>query len=192
MTELDTLAQDVGVHGRTLRRAAARGLLRATRRGAREIVLPPSERNYVRTHWPLFNRVLEALRKQPNVRLAVMFGSVARGSERSGSDMDVLVSLRRDDHLARAELVDALQEVAGRRSQLVSLDQAEDSPLLLADVITDGRVLVDRDGEWPGLRRRERQIIERARAEDERLQRIAWEVADVLEQIARGMTIESR
>jgi predicted nucleotidyltransferase len=186
------LAGDVGVHGRTLRRAAERGLLRASRRGAREVVLPPSERSYVRAHWPLVSRLLEALRKQPNVRLAVLFGSVARGSERADSDLDLLVSLTRDDHLVRAELVDALQEAAGRRGQLVSLDQAEDSPLLLADVLTDGRVLVDRDGEWPRLRRRERQIIEQARAEDERLQRIAWEVPDVLDRIARGMSIESR
>jgi hypothetical protein len=37
-------------------------------------------------------------------------------------------------------------------------------------VLADGRVLVDRDGDWPRLRRRERHIVSRARAEDERLQ----------------------
>jgi predicted nucleotidyltransferase len=192
MTELDILAQEVGVHGRTLRRAAVRGLLRATRRGAREVVIPPSERNYVRAHWPLVSRLLEALRKDPNVRLAAMFGSVARGSEQPDSDLDVLVRLRRDDHRARAELVDALQEASGRRVQMVSLEQAEEAPLLLADVLSEGRVLVDRDGDWQRLRRREREILSRARAEDERLQRDAWDAPDALEQTARRMRGGSR
>jgi predicted nucleotidyltransferase len=192
MTELDALAQEVGVHGRTLRRAAERGLVRHARRGAREVVIPPSERSYVRTHWPLVRGLLEALRKQPNVRLAVVFGSVARGSGRADSDVDVLVRFRRDDHRARADLVDALQEASGRRVEIVSLDQAEEAPLLLADVLRDGRVLVDRDQEWPRLRRRERQILRRARTADERLQQLAWEAPDALERIARAMTVGSR
>jgi uncharacterized protein len=189
MTELDALAREVGVHGRTLRRAAGRGLLDAGRRGAREVVIPPRERTWVRTHWPLIGRLLEALRKQPNVRLAVLFGSVARGSERTDSDLDILVRFRRDDHRARAELVDALLHAGGRAGQLVSLDQAEDAPLLLADVLRDGRVLVDRDGDWPQLQRREPQIARRARAEDERLQRLAWDVPAELERIARELTL---
>jgi predicted nucleotidyltransferase len=192
MTELDELAREVGVHGRTLRRAAAQGLLSAGRRGAREVVIPPSERSYVRAHWPLIGRLLEALRKQPNVRLAVLFGSVARGSPRPESDVDVFVRLRRDDHRARAELVDTLHEASGRRVQLVSADQAEETPLLLADVLGHGRVLVDRDGEWPRLKRRERQVVDRARAAGELLQRAAWETPDALEQIARGMTLGPR
>lgn len=192
ITELDALAQDVGVHGRTLRRAAERGLLRATRRGRREVVIPPSERSYVRANWSLVSRLLEALRKQPKVRLAVLFGSVARGSQRPHSDLDLLVRFRHDDHQARAELVDAVQEASGRRVQLVSVEQAEEAPLLLADVLSDGRVLVDRDRDWPRLKRRERQIISRARAEDERLQRLAWEAPGALERIARGMTVGSR
>ena len=192
MTELDVLAREVGVHGRTLRRAGERGLLRAERRGVREVVIPPGERSYVRARWPLVSRLLEALRKQPNVRLAALFGSVARGSEQPDSDLDLLVRLRCEGHRARAELVDALQEASGRRVQLVSLEQAEEAPLLLADVLSDGRVLVDRDGDWPRLRRRERQIVNRARAEDERLQRLAWDAPDALEQIARGITGGSR
>jgi uncharacterized protein len=192
MTELDAVAQEVGAHGRTLRRAVERGLLRGTRRGAREVVLPPSERSYVRAHWPLVSRLLEALRKQPNVRLAVLFGSLARGSDRPDSDLDVLVRFRDDDHRARAELVDELRAASGRRVQLVSVDQAEEAPLLLADALGDGRVLVDRDGEWRLLRRRERRILQRARADDKRIQRLAWEAPEALEHIAQGLTVGSR
>jgi predicted nucleotidyltransferase len=190
MTELDALAHEIGIHGRTLRRAAARGLIRAGRRGAREVVIAQSERSFVRARWSLLRRLLEALRKQPNVRLAVLFGSVARGSEQTGSDLDILVRLRRDDHRARAELVDALLEASGRRSQVVSLDQAEDAPLLLADVLRDGRVLVDRDGDWPQLKRRESTIARRAQAEDERMHRLAWEAPVELERIARGTALD--
>lgn len=192
LSELDVLAQEVGVHGRTLRRGAARGLLRATRRGAREVVIAPSERSYVRSHWRLVSRLLEALRKQPNVRLAVLYGSVARGSEGPDSDLDLLVRLRRDDYRARAEVVDALQEASGRRVQLVSVSQAEEAPLLLADVLRDGRVLVDRDGDWPRLKRGEQRIVSRARAEEDRQQRLAWEAPDALEQIAHRLTLGSR
>lgn len=192
MTELDALAQEVRVHGRTLRRAAERGLLRASRRGAREVVLPSAERRYVRANWSLLSRLLEALRKQPNVRLAVLFGSVARGEQQPDSDLDLLVRFRRDDHRARADLIDALEEASGRRVQLVSKDQAEEAPLLLADVLDEGRVLVDRDRDWPRLKRRERQIVRRARAEDERLQRLAWNAPDALEQIASGLTFGSQ
>jgi predicted nucleotidyltransferase len=192
LTELDALAQEVGVHGRTLRRAAERGLLRGNRRGAREVVVPPSERRYVRAHWQLFRGLLEALRKQHNVRLAVLFGSVARGSAGPQSDLDLLVRLRRDDHVARAAVADALREASGRPVQLVSVTQAEGSPLLLADVLRDGRVLVDRDGDWRRLRRGERRTFGRARVEDERLQALAWEAPAALEEIAAGMSIAAR
>jgi predicted nucleotidyltransferase len=192
MTELDALAEEIGIHGRTLRRAAARGLLRSTHRGAREVVIPPSERAYVRSHWLLVGGLLEARRKQPNVRLAVLYGSVARGSNDPDSDVDILVRLRRDNYRSRAEAVDAFQQASGRAVQLVSVEQAEDAPMLLADVLRDGRVLVDRDDDWRRLKRRERLIVGRAHAEDERQLRLAWGAPDALEEVARGLTVGSR
>jgi predicted nucleotidyltransferase len=192
MTELDALAKEVGVHGRTLRRAAARGLLRADRPGARTVVVAPTERSYVRAHWPLLSRVLEALRKHPNVRLAVLFGSVSRGTARPDSDLDVLVRLRRDSVRARAALAEDLEVASGRRPQIVSLEQAGDAPLLLADVLAEGRVLVDRDGDWPRLRRREGEVAEQARARHDALQADAWHAADALERIASRRAVGSR
>ena len=41
-----------------------------------------------------------ALRTEPNVRLAVLYGSLARGDEDAGSDLDLLVSLAEDRPLA--------------------------------------------------------------------------------------------
>jgi predicted nucleotidyltransferase len=183
LTVLDLLAEEVNVSGRTLRRAASRGLIRAERTRQRELVLAPSEAAYVHRTWPLFSRLLEALRKQPNVRLAVLFGSVARGEETPESDLDLLVHLGGDGLRERAVIVDALHEASGQRVQLVSVDDAEQSPVFLADVLADGRVLVDRDGEWEGLCGRRRQIQRRAREEDRRLTELAWGAPEALARI---------
>lgn len=180
MTELDILAEEVGTSGRTLRRALNRGTIRGFRSSPRKLVLPMTERLYVRRHWQLLHPLLQVLRTEPAVRLAVLFGSVARGDERGDSDLDLLVRLRDGSHVALAALEERLGYVNGRRVQLVSLEQAYRAPLLLADVVRDGRVLVDRDGEWQPLKRREAVIARRAREEEERLEREAWALPELL------------
>jgi len=187
MTDLDTLAEEVGVSGRTLRRAALRGLLHGQRRGRREVVIPPREGEYARSHWPLLSRILETLRKQPNVRLATLFGSVARGSERPDSDIDLLVSLRTDDYRARVRLGWALEEATKRAVQLASVEQAKSSPMLLADALRDGRVLVDRDGDWAKLERRRGRIVREARQQEERFQQEAWAAPDQLDELSQRL-----
>jgi uncharacterized protein len=129
------------------------------------------------------SRLLEALRNQPNVRLAVLFGSVARGDETPESDLDLLVVLERDGLHERAAVADVLRAASGRRVQLVSIDQAEQSPLFLVDVLVHGRVLVDRDDEWERLCGRRPQIERRAREEDRRLTELAWSAPEALERI---------
>lgn len=190
MTELDLLAREVAASGRTLRRAAARGLIRAARPSARKVVVSAGERLYVSSHWALLSTLVEALRKQPNVRLAVLFGSLARGEEGRGSDVDLLVRLRRDDYRARGELVAGLESEGGRRVQVFSLEQAEEAPLLLTDVLREGRVLVDRDGDWSRLKRREAKIARRAREEEERLERAAWKAPEELERVLERISVK--
>jgi predicted nucleotidyltransferase len=155
MTELALLAREVGVHERTLRRALTEGSLRAVRPTPRTLDMQLSEREYVRRSWRLFSALRTALRTEHNVRLALLFGSVARGTAAPGSDVDVLVVLR-DSRLERiVELSAKLTTVTGRRVDVVRLEDAQSEPSFLADVIADGRVLVDREGLWPRLRRRE-------------------------------------
>ena len=181
MTELDILAREVGASGRTLRRAATRGAIRCRRPSERKLIIPSPEYDYVRRYWPLLGRLLEELRTLPNVRLAVVFGSVARGEDQAGSDIDLLVALRRDDSRARTEVSERLEDAVGRRVQLVGLGEAERSPLLLADVLRDGRVLVDREAEWQRLKRREPSIRRRAREDDRRLEAEAWSALEHLD-----------
>jgi predicted nucleotidyltransferase len=180
MAEFDVLAKEVGASGRTLRRAAERGTIRCRRPSERRILVPPREYDYVRRRWPLFAELLEALRTLPNVRLVVLFGSVARGEESAGSDLDLLVRLDDDDFRQRAALRQRVEAAAGRHVQLVGFAEAEASPLLLADVLRDGRVLVDRDGDWQMLKRRERSIQREARQADCHLDEAAWAVLERL------------
>jgi predicted nucleotidyltransferase len=180
MPVLDLLAEDLGVSGRTLRRAAERGTIRCDRPGPRRIAVSASEYRYARSHWPVLARMLATLRTLPNVRLAVLYGSVARGEEADESDVDVLVELRSDDLPARADLRARLRAATGRDVQLVGIGEAERSPLLLADVLRDGRVLIDRDNAWAELKRHARDLDRRARAEDRRLDEEAWSALDGL------------
>ncbi len=155
MTELALLARELGVHERTLRRAVAEGSLRGIRPSPRILEISLSEREYVRRSWELLSALRATLRTEQNVRFALLFGSVARGTSAPGSDVDVLVALR-DGRLERVvELSAKLTAATGRRVDVVRLADAESEPSFLADVIADGRVLVDREGLWPGLRGRE-------------------------------------
>ena len=114
-----------------------------------------SEREDVRRSWKLLSTLRGALRTEHNVRFALLFGSVARGTAAPGSDVDVLVALRDPDLERVVELATKLTAATGRRVDVVRLEDAECEPSFLADVIADGQVLVDREQLWPRLRSRE-------------------------------------
>jgi predicted nucleotidyltransferase len=154
VTALHTLAAELGVRERTLRRAVGQGAIRAERPSARRLRVDAAERDWVLQHWPVVRSLREALRTLPDVRLAIMFGSIARGRAHRRSDIDLLVDLDVPTPARLAALAEQLSEVAGREVQIVSIAEADASPALLADIARDGRVVVDRDGHWPSLRRR--------------------------------------
>ncbi len=169
MGVLQELAADLDVEERTLRRAASQGTLRATRIGPRRLRLASGEREYLRAHWPLISGLRRALRNEHGVRLAVLYGSLARGDEDAGSDIDLLISLADDRPLAGVELAVRLERVAGRSVDIARLERVEaQAPLLLDRVLDEGRVLVDRDGQWGLLRERHSAIHARARRDHRR------------------------
>lgn len=151
MVALDMLAAEFGVHGRTLRRAVDQGAIRATRVSPRKLTLSPTEESYLLRAWPLLGQLRSLLRTERNVRFAMLFGSRARGDERSDSDLDLLVELDDASLAARMGLIDRLEAATGLEVQLVTLDAARRAPVLLADAIEDGRVLVDRGDRWRTL-----------------------------------------
>lgn len=166
MTQLTQIAREVGVNERTLRRALNQGALRARRPSPRVLDLPMSERHYLRRSWSLLSQLRGALRTERNIRFALLFGSAATGSDTAASDVDVLVDLR-DPSLERLAALSAKLEMAvGRPVDVIRLQDAEADPSFLAGVVSEGRVLVDREGLWPRLRRREAAMRRRGARRD--------------------------
>jgi predicted nucleotidyltransferase len=152
MESLRQVAAELSIPERTLKRAAAEGLIRGERISPRRFRVPFGEEVYLRSHWGLLHTLRMALRTEPNVRLAVLFGSIAKGDDREDSDIDVLVVLD-DPSIGRlVALTERLSRRLGRDLQLLRLADAESSPVLMADIVEQGRVLIDREGGWPSLR----------------------------------------
>jgi predicted nucleotidyltransferase len=162
---LRSLAFDLGVPERTLRRAAAEGLVHGERVSPRKFRTTVRERDYLRRHWELLATLRALLRTEPNVRFAALFGSQATGSAGPRSDIDLLVDLRDDDVSRLADLSGRLSRSLGLDVQTSRLADARRAPALLADVLTNGRVLVDRDQIWPRLKRAEPRIRREAQRE---------------------------
>ena len=79
-----------------------------------------------------------------DVRLAYVFGSVARGQPRPRSDVDVAVLFATPPSFkAIDQLTAELERVTRRRVDLVDLRRAP--PLLAHEVVSAGRLLVARD-----------------------------------------------
>jgi predicted nucleotidyltransferase len=163
MGAIQELASELDVEERTLRRAAALGTLRTRRLGPRRLQVSDAERAYLRSHWPLLSKLRQALRVRPQVRLAVLYGSAARGDDTPGSDLDLLVSFADDQPDAAMALASWLESRTDRRVDVSRLERiSADSPLLLLQSLDEGRVLADRDQQWPLLRQRRRAIQARA------------------------------
>ncbi len=160
---LKRLADDVGVSERTLRRAVGGGLIRAQRPSSRRLLLSDQEAEWVRRHWPLVAQLRSALRTEPNLELAVLFGSAARGDDvAETSDVDLLVELRRSHPGALEALRVRLSGQLADRVQIVPLDAARRNPRLLAEILRDGRPLVDRERSWPRMQAQASQTRARA------------------------------
>lgn len=165
MNDLLTLASEVRVNERTLRRAINEGTLRGNRISPRKLRLPLAEGEYVRSHWGLLAQLREALRTESNVRFALLFGSTARGDDTEESDIDLLVEMRDSSFQRTLALALKLEPLLGRAVQVLALDEAESNPLLLADAVREGRVIVDRDDRWPQFRARRATLERRAQAQ---------------------------
>lgn len=180
--ELADLARELGVDEHTLRRAAGDGTIRCERLSARRTRLSEGEWDYAVAHWPLLSALRRALRTEPNVRLAVLYGSGARGDETPDSDLDLLVSLAEDRPDAAVKLAVRLERAVARQVDVARLNRVRHAaPLLLLQVIDEGRVVLDRDGEWTGLKARRGEIARRARhAHEARRRRARASVRELL------------
>ncbi len=168
MTELGQLAQQVGASERTLRRAVAQGTLRGERSSPRRLKLSALEKDYVLRRWGLLAKLRSALRTEQNVPFALLFGSSARGEDSPRSDVDLLVAMR-DPSLVRViDLELKLERVLGHRVDVLTAEDAEASPLLFAEALREGRVIVDREDRWAKLHSEAEKVGSEAREHQRR------------------------
>ena len=153
---------------RTLRRYINDGLLKARRVGG-QVELAPREELYLRSHHELLRTLRATLRTERNVQLAVLFGSTATGEDSDESDVDLMVALHDAGPRSVSSLRRRLQSGLNRRVHLVVLDDALEAPSLLADVVAEGRVVIDRDARWPRLIGERDLIAKRAAQADSEL-----------------------
>lgn len=86
--------------------------------------------------------LIKALASVPELKLAVLFGSLARGRAKAGSDLDLAVSLSPDTQEARRATRRALHSAAARTVDLVFA--ADAPPLLRMEIARHGVPLLER------------------------------------------------
>lgn len=163
MTELELLANQIGVNERTLRRAFNEGTLRAERPTPRKLKLGAAEKQYLRRSWKLLAALREALRTEQNVRFALLFGSAARGEDTASSDIDLLVEMRDSSLVRVVDLGLKLEGLLGHTVDALTVEDAEASPLLFAEALREGRVIIDREGRWAEMQPEAEKMARRAR-----------------------------
>jgi predicted nucleotidyltransferase len=98
----------------------------------------------------MFGHLRAVLSESPQVQLAVLFGSVARGRARPSSDIDIAVLACRPLTVAeRIALVEALAARTGRPIDLVDLRTTSEP--LLGQILRHGRRLVGTDSAYAEL-----------------------------------------
>jgi predicted nucleotidyltransferase len=183
---LGETANRVGCSERTLRRHINGGLLHGRRIAGGQLELSHAEEAYLRGHRALLSKLMAALRTERDVRLAVLFGSTATGEDTPVSDVDLLIVHRRPGVMVQVDLRMRLRRALGTPVDVVMLEQAEEQPSLLADVMREGRVLVDRDDLWGVLQQRRDEIFAAGGREEELVMtRARAAVAEARERLAQ-------
>jgi predicted nucleotidyltransferase len=160
-------AATLGCNERTLRRYVNDGALRGRRLLRGGLELSSNEEDYLRSHWALLNALRSALRTERDVRLAVLFGSAAVGDDHEDSDIDLLIAHLRPGPHPLAGVKSRLRRALGKSVHVVGLEQAQVSPSLLADILQEGRPLIDRDGLWRELTAQQDDVFDRAAHEEQ-------------------------
>ena len=95
-------------------------------------------------HDELMDDIATLFAREPGIRLALIFGSLAKGRARSDSDVDVAVAADRPlDIGTKMRLIEQLAVLTGRPIDLVELQVAEG--LILNQILVEGRLLFCRD-----------------------------------------------
>jgi predicted nucleotidyltransferase len=172
------LARELDVSDRTLRRAVSSELLHGVRRSANKLDISDDERAYIRSHWDLLKALVGVFRTEPGVEAAILFGSVAKGTDRAHSDVDLAVKLRSKARTFRPALERRVGRAVNRPVHIVLLEDLLANGRFALEIIDHGRPLTDRGEVWASLRRRRATLTRKAIAQAtarEREMAAAWE-----------------
>lgn len=109
--------------------------------------------NVLTQNMNLEQTILTAISSQPDIGLAILFGSLAVGKGREGSDLDLAVDAGR--HLTTDEkmaLISTLAERIGRPVDLVDIHAAGEP--LLGQILRHGKRILGSDTHYANLIRR--------------------------------------
>ncbi len=130
------------------------------------------------SHWVLLQALVAALRTEPGVEAAILFGSVAKGTDRVDSDVDLAVKLRGDESTWVPALERRVGRAVGRPVHVIRLEDGLADPRFALEIVDHGRPLTDRGEVWASLRRSLAGLPRKARAHAaacEREMAAAWE-----------------
>ena len=109
-------------------------------------------------HWELLSALRGALRTERGVKGAWIFGSVAKGTDRADSDLDLVVDFEADDQMVVRALRQRLEAKIGRKIDLFLLGDLETEPDALLYLLEAARPVVDRVGWWEKLPQHKRAL----------------------------------
>jgi predicted nucleotidyltransferase len=178
MSMTQELARELDVSDRTLRRAVSSELLHGVRRSANKLEISDDERAYICSHWDLLQALVGVFRTEPGVEAAILFGSVAKGTDRADSDVDLAVELRSEARTFLPALERRVRRAVDRPVHIVLLEDALANGRFALEIIDHGRPLTDRGEVWASLRRRRSTLARKAAAQAtarEREMATAWE-----------------
>ena len=124
--------------------------------------MPVVEEEWLRGHWQVVSGLRRALRSEPSVRAALLFGSVAKGTDTPASDIDVIVDMQGDNQMELRGLRRRLARKLGRSIDLFLLSDLEAEPERLLPIVSHARPIVDRVGTWQRLSQQRRVLRGRA------------------------------
>ena len=95
----------------------------------------------------MVSQIVLALQSVASLELAMVFGSVANGSARMSSDLDLAVRYAKPlDVAQKLALIEALANVSGRAIDLIDLTSA--GPIVAREALTRGKRIFGTDEAW--------------------------------------------
>lgn len=151
------LEQKLGVEARTLSALTEMGTIRGV--GGDWHKLRKGEAEWLIKHWGLVKSLQEALKTERLVKVAFIFGSYAKGSEREDSDLDLLVDMENETFTTQSGLHNRLEKKIGRKVDLFwlsNLVNEEDGKrnFLLENIIKELRPVVNHKDKLRGNKTR--------------------------------------